>query len=42
MYWKTLDSIMFANDTNLIFLHQDINTLFYTVNVEPEKDQTMV
>ena len=29
-----LDSVMFANDTNLFYSHQNIKTLFGTVNCE--------
>ena len=32
-----LDPVMFANDTNLLYSHHDIKTLFYTVNEELEK-----
>ena len=32
-----LDSIMFAHDTNLFYSHQNIETLFRTVNCELEK-----
>ena len=31
---KTLDRIMFVDDTNLFYAHQEINTVFPTVNVE--------
>ena len=34
---KTLDTIMFADDRNLLYSHHDINTLFSTANVELEK-----
>ena len=34
---KFLDPIMFADDTNLIYSHNDIKTLFVTVNGELEK-----
>ena len=34
---KTLDPIIFTDDTNLFYSHQDVNTLFSMVNVEIEK-----
>ena len=34
---KILDPIMFADDTNYFYSHQDINTLFSTINAESEK-----
>ena len=32
-----LDTIMFANDTNLFYSHKDINALFLKVNNELHK-----
>ena len=32
-----LDSIMFADDTNLFYSHQNIKTIFATMNCELEK-----
>ena len=32
-----LESIMFADDTNLFYSHQNINTVFNTENKENEK-----
>lgn len=36
MYTKLifLHSILFEDNTNLFFAHEDIKTLFYTVNIE--------
>lgn len=31
---KTLDSIVFTDDRNLFYSHQDISTLFSNINVE--------
>ena len=33
-----LDPIMFADDTNLFYSHQNVKTLFGTVNCELEKN----
>ena len=37
---ESLDPIVFADDRNLFYSHQDINSVFSTVNTE--KNQTMV
>ena len=34
---KSLDCIIFADDTNLIYSHKNIKCLFYTVNSELDK-----
>ena len=34
---KSLDSIMFADDTNFFYSHKNVKDLFYTVNSELEK-----
>ena len=34
---KSLDCIMFADDTNFFYSHKNIKGLFYTVNSELEK-----
>ena len=36
---KTLDPIMFTDDTNLFYSHQDINTLFSAVILGLEKTE---
>ena len=37
---ESLDPIVFADDRNLFYSHQDINSVFSTVNTE--KNQTVV
>ena len=39
---RTLEPIMFADDTNLFYSHQNVNILLSTASVELEKNQAMV
>ena len=35
---ESLDPIVFADDTNLFYSHQDINSVFPTVNTEKKSN----
>ena len=35
---ESLDPIVFADDTNLFYSHQDINSVFSTVNTEKKSN----